>query len=146
MRAIKELILENKELKQQEKAVKSKNIGESIQNISEESIEVGPYKLVAKKIDGMASSELREAADKLKNENENVVVVFLSEDGDKKPIVVCCSKNVPVDCRKVINYLVNQLGGSGGGRADFSQGGVESLEDINLVLSSLPEFILSLSS
>ena len=39
-----------------------------------------------------------------------------------------------------------KLGGSGGGRADFSQGGVESLEDINLVLSSLPEFILSLSS
>ena len=146
MRAIKELILENKELKQQEKAVKSKNIGESIQNISEESIEVGPYKLVAKKIDGMASSELREAADKLKNENENIIVVFLSEDGDKKPIVVCCSKNVPVDCRKVIDYLVGQLGGSGGGRADFSQGGVESLEDINLVLSSLPEFILSLSS
>ena len=146
MRAIKELILENKELKQKEKAVKSKNIGESIQNISEESIEVGPYKLVAKKIDGMASSELREAADKLKNENENIIVVFLSEDGDKKPIVVCCSKNVPVDCRKVIDYLVGQLGGSGGGRADFSQGGVESLEDINLVLSSLPEFILSLSS
>ena len=146
MRAIKELILENKELKQQEKAVKSKNIGESIQNISEESIEVGPYKLVAKKIDGMVSSELREAADKLKNENENIIVVFLSEDGDKKPIVVCCSKNVPVDCRKVIDYLVGQLGGSGGGRADFSQGGVESLEDINLVLSSLPEFILSLSS
>ena len=146
MRAIKELILENKELKQQEKAVKSKNIGESIQNISEESIEVGPYKLVAKNIDGMASSELREAADKLKNENENIIVVFLSEDGDKKPIVVCCSKNVPVDCRKVIDYLVGQLGGSGGGRADFSQGGVESLEDINLVLSSLPEFILSLSS
>ena len=146
MRAIKELILENKELKQQEKAVKSKNIGESIQNISEESIEVGPYNLVAKKIDGMVSSELREAADKLKNENENIIVVFLSEDGDKKPIVVCCSKNVPVDCRKVIDYLVGQLGGSGGGRADFSQGGVESLEDINLVLSSLPEFILSLSS
>ena len=146
MRAIKELILENKELKQQEKAVKSKNIGESIQNISEESIEVGPYKLVAKKIDGMASSELREAADKLKNESENIIVVFLSEDGDKKPIVVCCSKNVPVDCRNVIDYLVSQLGGSGGGRADFSQGGVESLEDINLVLSSLPEFILSLSS
>ena len=146
MRAIKELILENKELKQQEKAVKSKNIGESIQNIFEESIEVGPYKLVAKKIDGMASSELREAADKLKNESENIIVVFLSEDGDKKPIVVCCSKNVPVDCRNVIDYLVSQLGGSGGGRADFSQGGVESLEDINLVLSSLPEFILSLSS
>ena len=146
MRAIKELILENKELKQKEKAVKSKNIGESIQNISEESIEVGPYNLVAKKIDGMVSSELREAADKLKNENENIIVVFLSEDGDKKPIVVCCSKNVPVDCRKVIDYLVGQLGGSGGGRADFSQGGVESLEDINLVLSSLPEFILSLSS
>ncbi len=146
MRAIKELILENKELKQKENAVKTKNIRESIQNISEESIEVGPYKLVAKNIYGMASSELREAADKLKNENENIIVVFLSEDGDKKPIVVSCSKNVPVDCRKVIDYLVNQLGGSGGGRADFSQGGVESLEDIDLVLSSLPEFILSLSS
>ena len=146
MRAIEELISENKELKQQEKAVKSKNIGESIQNISEESIEVGPYKLVAKKINDMASSELREAADKLKNENENIIVVLLSEEGDKKPIVVSCSKNVSVDCRKVIDFIINQLGGSGGGRADFSQGGVESLEDVDLALSSLPEFILSLSS
>ncbi len=101
---------------------------------------------MAKKINDMASSELREAADKLKNENENIIVVLLSEEGDKKPIVVSCSKNVSVDCRKVIDFIINQLGGSGGGRADFSQGGVESLEDVDLALSSLPEFILSLSS
>jgi alanyl-tRNA synthetase len=46
----------------------------------------------------------------------------------------------------VIDFIINQLGGSGGGRADFSQGGVESLEDVDLALASLPEFILSLSS
>ena len=40
---------------------------------------------------------------------------------------------------------VLQLGGSGGGRPDFAQGGVENLEDVDIALSSVPELLLSLA-
>ena len=44
-----------------------------------------------------------------------------------------------------MEHIVNQLGGSGGGRPDLAQGGVENEEDIDFVLSSLEDFLLSSS-
>ena len=43
-----------------------------------------------------------------------------------------------------MSHITSQLGGSGGGRKDFAQGGVEKEEDIEFVLSSLKDFIISL--
>ena len=45
-----------------------------------------------------------------------------------------------------MEYAVNLLGGSGGGRPDFAQGGIENFEEIDNFLVSLPEFIVSLNS
>ena len=38
------------------------------------------------------------------------------------------------------------LGGSGGGRADLAQGGIDKVEDIEIAFSSLSDLLVSLSS
>ena len=73
--------------------------------------------------------------------------VLISTFEDKVPVVVATHKELNrIDAREVMDYLVNLLGGSGGGRSDFAQGGVEKVEDIEIVLASLSEFLVSLSS
>ena len=66
---------------------------------------------------------------------------------DKIPVVIATHKDLEkVDARKVMDHMVNFLGGSGGGRPDFSQGGIENVEDIDIALASLSEFLVSLTS
>ena len=45
-----------------------------------------------------------------------------------------------------MKHLINQLGGSGGGRSDFAQGGVENINDLDLALTSVADLIVSLNN
>ena len=98
-------------------------------------------------MEGLDSSQLRETADKLRKKEKNSLVVLISIFEDKVPIVVATHKDLEkIDARKVMDHMVNLLGGSGGGRSDFSQGGIENIEDIEISLASLSEFLVSLNS
>ena len=45
-----------------------------------------------------------------------------------------------------MKHLVNQLGGSGGGRPDFAQGGADSSEDLQIALDSVADLVVSLTN
>lgn len=146
LKATQSLVEENKKLKEQKKKLTSKNIGSSVEDLIEEAIDIQSYKLVTKRYDGMEASGMREAADRLRLSLNNGIVVLISVSGDKIPLIVACSKGLDIDAKQIMEYITNQLGGSGGGRPDFAQGGVENIEDIDVVLSSIPDFILSISN
>ena len=138
--------LENKALSQHLDQLKSKNVGLVVSDITEEIIEVGGYSLIAKKLNNLDTVGLRETADKLRNQIPKSVVVLISVIEDKIPVVVARAQTEEsIDARDIMKHLVNQLGGSGGGRPDFAQGGVENLEDIDIALSSISELLLSLA-
>ena len=44
-----------------------------------------------------------------------------------------------------MKHLVNQLGGSGGGRSDFAQGGADTSEDLEIALASVADLVVSLT-
>ena len=137
---------ETKALSQQLAQLKSKSVGLAVSDINDEITEVGGFSLIAKRLDDLDTSGLREAADKLRNQIPNSVVVLISVIEDKIPVVVATAQSEQsIDARDIMKHLVNQLGGSGGGRPDFAQGGVENLEDIDIALSSLSELLLSLA-
>ena len=137
---------ETKALSQQLAQLKSKSVGLAVSDINDEIIKVGGFSLIAKRLEDLDTSGLREAADKLRNQIPNPVVVLISVTEDKIPVVVATAQSEQsIDAQDIMKHLVNQLGGSGGGRPDFAQGGVENLEDIDIALSSLSELLLSLA-
>ena len=71
---------------------------------------------------------------------------MISISEDKAPAIVACSKDVDIDAREIMQHLINQLGGSGGGRSDFAQGGVENTNDLDLALTSVADLIVSLNN
>ena len=144
---VSQLIDANKLLKQEVDKLKSSNLSATASDLSLESEEIEGIKVFAHKMEGLDSSALRETADQLRNKEKNSLIVLISIFEDKIPIVIARHKDLEkVDARKVMNHMVNLLGGSGGGRSDFSQGGIENVEDIDIALASLSEFLVSLNS
>ena len=144
---ISQLIDSNKTLKQELDKLRSSSLSATASDMSLESEEIAGLKVIAKKMEGLDSSVLRETADKLRNREKNSLIVLISIFEDKVPIVIATHKELDqIDAREVMNHLVNLLGGSGGGRSDFAQGGIEKVEDIEMALASLSEFLVSLNS
>ena len=144
---VSQLIETNKSLKQEIDKLKSSNLSATASDLSLKSEEIEGIKVFAHKMEGLDSFALRETADQLRKKEKNSLIVLISIFEDKIPIVIARHKDLEkVDARKVMDYMVSLLGGSGGGRSDFSQGGIENVEDIEIALASLSEFLVSLNS
>ena len=142
---VQQLLKDNKDLKKKLNELHSNNLGTPSLDLISSPIKIGKLSLVAKKIDDQDSNVLRKTADSIRNNKKNMVVVLISSIEEKIPVVVALSKDLnTLDATVIMSYITNQLGGSGGGRKDFAQGGVEKEEDIEFVLSSLKDFIISL--
>ena len=144
--AIENLMNTNKSLKKEAKQLQSEDIGSSIKALIDSSLLVEGYQLITSTFENTDSKELREIADRLRNKNENSIIVLISISEDKAPAIVACSKDVDIDAREIMKHLINQLGGSGGGRPDFAQGGVENINDLDLALTSVADLIVSLNN
>ena len=142
-----QLLDSSKSIKQELDSLRSSNLTETASDMSMEAEEIAGFNVVARKLVGMDSASLRETADKLRRKEKNAVIVLVSVIEDKAPIVVATHKELEeIDARNVMKHLVNLLGGSGGGRADLAQGGIDKVEDIEIALSSLSDLLVSLSS
>jgi len=43
--------------------------------------------------------------------------------GDRAKLLVACSPDVRIDCRKALKGIMALMGGGGGGKPDYAQGG-----------------------
>ena len=143
--AVKELKNLNKSIKNESKKKESEGISSFVSDLKENSIDVVGYNLITKSFENKDSDHLRQLADQLRNSESNSIVTLVSVTGDKIPLIVACSKEVKIDAREIMKHLVNQLGGSGGGRADFAQGGADTSEDLEIALESVADLVVSLT-
>jgi len=143
---VKELKILSQSLEDESKKKELEGMNTSVADLKEGSIEIAGYKLITKSFENIDSSNLRELADQLRNNETNTIVALISVSGDKIPLIVACSKEVEIDAREIMKHLVNQLGGSGGGRPDFAQGGADSSEDLEIALDSVADLVVSLTN
>ena len=106
---------------------------------------VNDINVVYQNIEGMDQKALRDAVDKKKHQHGSAVVVLTSADPtlDKFPIVVGVTKDVAgkISANDVMRHLTEQVGGSGGGRADLAQGGGTDAGKVDTALASVAKFV-----
>ena len=144
--SIRDLKNLSKSLKNKNKKKDSEGLSSSVSDLTDNSINVAGYNLITKSFENTDSNSLRELADRLRTNVPNTIVTLISVTGDKVPLIVACSKEVEIDAREIMKHLVNQLGGSGGGRQDFAQGGADSSEDLQIALDSVADLVVSLTN
>jgi alanyl-tRNA synthetase len=109
-------------------------------------IDVQGVKVVATKVEGADAGALRTAVDQLKDRLKSAVVVLASVEDPAKVVLVVgvtADQTGRIKAGELAGAVAAQVGGRGGGRADFAQAGGSNPEALDAALSSVQEFVRS---
>jgi alanyl-tRNA synthetase len=85
----------------------------------------GGVKLLAARVDGLASQEARMLADGLRQKLGSGVVILGRAEGDKASLLVAVTDDLKdrIGAGDLVRELAKIIGGGGGGRADLAEAG-----------------------
>ena len=106
-------------------------------------VEVKGVKVLAAQLEGVEPKALRDTIDQLKNKLGSGVVVLAAAGEDKVSLAAGVTKDLTgqVKAGDLIRELTAKLGGKGGGRPDFAQGGGSDLAALPAALDSVAELV-----
>jgi len=105
--------------------------------------EIQGIKVLATRMDGADARTLRDAVDRFKDKLQSGVVVLGSvEDGKVRLAAGVTRDNVDrIKAGDLIRPVAEQVGGKGGGRADFAQAGGTDPEHLDAALASVADWV-----
>jgi alanyl-tRNA synthetase len=104
-----------------------------------QAVDVHGIKVLAARLEGADAKTLRETMDKLKDKLKTAVIVLAAVDGDKVQIAagVTADSTGKVKAGELVNFVAQQVGGKGGGKADMAMAGGTDASKLPDALSSV---------
>jgi alanyl-tRNA synthetase len=137
-------ILENvKSLEKELARLKSRLASSQGDDLAEQAVAIGPVRVLAAKLDGADVRTLREAMDKLKDKLKSAAIVLGAVEGDKVTLIAGVTQDLTakVKAGELVNYVAQQVGGKGGGRADMAQAGGTQPAKLPEALASVADWV-----
>jgi alanyl-tRNA synthetase len=105
--------------------LKSKMASSQGDELVDRAQDVKGVRVLAATLEGADAKTLRETLDRLKDKLANAVVVLAVAEGSKVSLVAGVTANLTakVKAGELVNFVAQQVGGKGGGRADMAQAG-----------------------
>ncbi|HET7758116.1 MAG TPA: alanine--tRNA ligase [Steroidobacteraceae bacterium] len=141
---VREQLERGKQLEREIRALKDRLASGKGVDLAAGAAEVGGVKVVATRVDGADAGALRSAVDQLKDRLKSAVVVLASvEEPAKVVLVVGVTDDLTarIKAGELAGAVAAQVGGRGGGRADFAQAGGSRPEALDAALGSVREFV-----
>ena len=113
-------------------------------DLSANATDIQGVKVVATRVAGADAGALRNAVDQLKGKLKSAVIVLATvEDSDKVVLVAGVTPDVTsrVKAGELVGSIAAQVGGRGGGRADFAQAGGSNPAALDAALASVRQFV-----
>ena len=118
--AVEKLMADKKDLVKELDAIKKGRVGETVDELIQKAVHINGVRVV-RYVESEDMKHLVNMAKELIGMPNTVAVLGSDEQGAK--IVVARSADVQLDCRPLIREGMALVGGSGGGKPDFAQGG-----------------------
>ncbi|WP_077003191.1 alanine--tRNA ligase [Variovorax sp. KK3] len=108
-----------------------------------QAVEVGGIKVLAAKLDGADAKTLRETLDKLKDKLKTAAIVLAAVDGAKVQLAagVTADSMGKVKAGELVNFVAQQVGGKGGGKADMAMAGGTDAAALPAALASVQGWV-----
>jgi alanyl-tRNA synthetase len=140
---VRELIERSRRLEKEVQQLKSKLTNGQGADLSTQAKDVGGVKVLAAQVEGADAKTLRETVDQLRSKLGSSVIVLASVKDGKVVLVAGVSANL-LDRYKagdIVGAVAAQVGGRGGGRADFAQAGGTRPENLSAALAGVEALV-----
>ena len=141
---VREQLERVKQLEREVRALKDRLATGAGVDLAAGAVDVQGVKVVATKVDGADAGALRSAVDQLKEKFKSAVVVLASVESPAKVVLVVGvtdDQTGRIKAGELAGVVAAQVGGRGGGRADFAQAGGSKPEALDAALDSVREFV-----
>ena len=131
--AVDKLLADWKELRKDLDSVKKGLVGETVEDLVKKADQVKGVRVVRH----MQSEDMKHLVNLAKQiiAQPKTVAVLGSDQGGAK-VVVARSQDLAMDCKALVSQAMKVVGGSGGGKPDFAQGGGPDASKIEQALDS----------
>jgi alanyl-tRNA synthetase len=108
-----------------------------------QAVDVKGIKVLAATLDGADAKTLRETMDKLKDKLKSAAIVLAAVDGGKVQIAagVTADRMAQVKAGELVNFVAQQVGGKGGGKADMAMAGGTDAAGLPKALASVAAWV-----
>ncbi|CAN5792095.1 alanine--tRNA ligase [soil metagenome] len=132
-----------KALEREVTALKGKLASSKGDELIAQAIDVNGVKLLVAKLDGADAKTLRDTMDKLKDKLKTAVIVLAAVDGAKVQIAagVTADSVGKVKAGELVNFVAQQVGGKGGGKADMAMAGGTDAAALPAALKSVHAWV-----
>ncbi|MCC7546538.1 MAG: alanine--tRNA ligase [Burkholderiales bacterium] len=105
--------------------LKSKLAASQGDDLADRAHALGEVRVLAARLEGADAKSLRETVDMLKDKLKSAAIVLGSDDGGKVTLIAGVTPDLVarVKAGELVNFVAQQVGGKGGGRADMAQAG-----------------------
>ena len=141
---VRQLIDRSRKLEKEIAVLKSKLASGQGNDLSSAAVDVAGLKVVATRVDGADAPALRDAVDQLKNKLHSAAIVLASvQEADKVVLIagVTADQTAKVKAGDLVNFVAQQVGGRGGGRADLAQAGGNDPAKLDAALAAVAPWI-----
>ena len=134
-----------KSLEKELARLKSKLASAQGDDLADQAIEMGGFKLLAATLDGADANALRETMDKLKDKLKSAVIVLASTSDDKVSLAAGVTTDLisKIKAGDLVNYVASQVGGKGGGKPDMAMAGGNDASQLPKALVSVKDWVAS---
>ena len=124
-------------------ALKGKLASSKGDELLAQAVDVNGTKVLAATLAGADARTLREAMDKLKDKLKSAAIVLAAVDGNKVQLAagVTADRMDRLKAGELVNFVAQQVGGKGGGKADMAMAGGTDAGKLPAALQSVREWV-----
>jgi len=140
---VRELVERSRRLEKEVQQLKSKLASGQSGDLSTQAKDVGGIKVLAAQVDGADAKALRDAMDRLRDKLGSSVIVLATVNEGKVVLVAGVSADLLAEFKAgdIVGAVAAQVGGRGGGRADFAQAGGTQPENLGAALAGVENLV-----
>ena len=140
---VQQLAEHNRHLEKEVEQLKARLISGQGADLISQALDIAGIKVLAARLDGVDAKTLREAVDRYKAQLKAAAIVLATVEDDKVRLVagVTAAETTRLKAGELVNFVAQQVGGKGGGRADLAQAGGTDASQLNAALGKVGDWV-----